>query len=97
MKFVAVAQAKGLTPGSPQQVYTLNANGEYGVGRLVSRTEDVKGLHLKFEVPQYASADKPPRLEPVIVENITHVCIQKDRSEAGELKLASNVPAEAKV
>jgi len=84
MKFVNIASAKGLIPG--KEVYTLNKDGHYGVGKLHSRTEDAKGLHMKFEVPQYTSTEKPPSITPFIVADITHVCIMKDRSEVVEVE-----------
>ena len=78
MPFISISKARGLTIG--KQVFTLNNLGEYGIGKLVSKTEDSKGLHLKFEVPQYFD-EKMPAVKPVYVENITHVEVIKNRSE----------------
>jgi hypothetical protein len=80
MKFVAIKSAKGLVPGT--EVYTLDADGHYGVGRLVSKIEDAKGLHLEFEVPQYSEVPRTPK--PITVNNITHVCLQRDRKLADD-------------
>lgn len=78
MKFIPVATAaKRLKVG--EQVFTLNEDGEYGVGKLTERSENSSGLVVKFEVPQYTSADAPPSLKPTIVTNITHVCNLKNR------------------
>lgn len=80
MKFVNIAQAKGLVAG--REVYTLDKDGNYGIGKLVSRTEDAKGLHMKFEVPQYS--DEPLPVVPLMTEHITHVCVMKSRNGSEE-------------
>lgn len=83
MKFVNVNSAKGLKIGDP--VYTRNSDGEHGIGKLVQRTESEHGSELKFEVPQFFDQDKPA-IMPIIVKNITHVCILKDRVKSNGIK-----------
>ena len=76
MRFVSAAVAKGLKVGSV--VYTINSEGEYGIGKLISRTETESGVEIKFEVPQYFNPSAPS-INPVVVNNITHVCLVKNR------------------
>lgn len=76
MKFVSIQSAKGLKIG--ESVYTLNAAGEYGTGKLISRSEKTTGVVLEFEVPQYFNPDAPS-INPVVVTDITHIAVMKDR------------------
>lgn len=83
MRFVNVSAAKGLKVG--EQVFTLNEDGEYGVGRLDKKIETASGLELTFEIPQYFNPDAPA-INPVFAKNITHVCVQKNRKLGDDSK-----------
>lgn len=91
MRFVNVNSAKNLKIND--QVFTLDSEGRYGTGKLISRIENGNGLLLKFEVPQYFN-EAAPAINPVVVENITHVCVMKDRTLATSEEVAeANPPA----
>jgi hypothetical protein len=52
MKFVQVDKAQGLELG--KEVFTVNEAGEYGLGKLIERTEDLKnGKMHKFEMATF--------------------------------------------
>lgn len=77
MAFVSIQKANGLTVG--KEVFTINDKGEHGIGTLRSKSEDSKGTHYVFEVPQYFN-ENTPAIKPVMVENITHVEKYKNRN-----------------
>lgn len=79
MKFVALASVKGIVIGQP--VYTLDSEGVYATGKLVSRTENGAGTSWLFEVPQYFNEDKPA-INAVTTTTITYVCVMKDKKTA---------------
>jgi hypothetical protein len=81
MKFVSLANAKGLKVNG--QVYTLDSDGKYGVGKLVLRTEGPTGTTCLFEVPQYFNPEAP-MVKAVTVTNITHVAVMRDK-QVGEV------------
>lgn len=78
MKFVSVTQAKGIEIHKP--VYTLNDKGEYGLGRLISRSETAKGTELSFEVATFTEEGQPPAIKATVVSNITHVSVIKKQN-----------------
>lgn len=81
MKFVALQSVKGLKVND--QVYTLDSEGKYGAGKLLSRTENSNGTTWAFETPQYFN-ESAPMIKPVTVTNVTHVASMKDKSVADE-------------
>lgn len=86
MAFISISKANGLVVG--REVFTINEHGEHSIGRLHSKTEDAKGSHYKFEVPQYFNPNGPA-IKPVYVENITHVEKYKNRSQ--EVKIENGI------
>lgn len=76
MRFIPIANARRVKVG--QEVFTINADGKHGVGKLKSRVEDEKGVNVEFEVPQYAGEGDG---KPKIVKDITHISVPVDRKE----------------
>lgn len=80
MKFVPIASAKIKVT---DEVYTLDKDGKYNTGKLVSKNETAEGTTHEFEVPQYFNP-AAPSINPVKVTNITHVCKMSDRKQKDE-------------
>lgn len=70
MKFIAIASSK-IKAGDV--VFTQDADGKQGVGKLVLKEEVPSGTTYTFEQPQFFDANAP-MIKPVNVSNITHVC-----------------------
>lgn len=78
MKFVNVEQAKGLEINTP--AFILDADGSYGIGRLVKMEQTVKGTVRTFEIATFVDPGKPPSINPTVSTTITHVAVIKQQS-----------------
>lgn len=75
MKFISLSSAKGIEIDQP--IYTLNDQGEYGLGKCIRIECTAKGTVHTFEnVTTPGEVSKP-------VTNITHVAIVKNGTSDG--------------
>jgi hypothetical protein len=76
MKFIPIEKARGLEIDQP--VFTIDANGNYGYGKLIKEEKTAKGIERTFEMSAfYPDPNSTAPLYPYRQTNITHVCIPK--------------------
>lgn len=71
MKFIDINSVRGLEIDQP--VFTKDADGNFGYGRLVEEKKTSDGITRTFEILVFTEHE----CDVITVTNITHVCIPK--------------------
>lgn len=84
MKFIPVNKTRNLLFNDP--VITKNDKGEIGLGKLMEKKHTADGVQHTFEMAHFTTHCDFENTEtadpvPVLVRNITHVCIIKSKEQ----------------